>query len=206
MRTGKMVMGGIGVLVMALGVLVAGEECVGVGKRVGELVEADRARVLVVVEEEVSANPGCACEIVKAAIEGSGADESEELLKQIVITALNAAAGESATIAECAVAAAPDSAGAVKEAMRVALGAGGSGAGKGVVGKRVVLAGVEEEGERDWVGRPVTIGGVYLIYPLASAGPFTLIEDLPVTDERERVVRRTTTPPPVSAANGVRRP
>jgi hypothetical protein len=205
----------LGILGLAIlgGNAVGAEECAKIGREVREAVKKDAAEVLVIVEAALQKDEGCVCEIVKGAINASGADKNEELLKQIVITALTAVEAEAATIAECAVAAAPESAAAVKEAMRVALGGGGEGNGSGkqpvgdkrVEGKEVVSG--EADGEEEpWLGRPISVGGVYLIAPVAPSAALmgrVEIQDLPAADDAEGAARTTTTPAPVSSTNGV---
>jgi hypothetical protein len=69
-------------------------------------VAADLSATLQVVEKTVMANPGCACEVVKAAIEGSKAEVN--LVAAIVETAVVVAPEHTRLIAQCAVAVAPD--------------------------------------------------------------------------------------------------
>src|SRR5687768_8138970 len=63
-------------------------------------IEAAPNRVLIIVEDAMIANEGCACEIVKAAILASHANA--ELSRQIALTASNVAPNLSRVIAECA--------------------------------------------------------------------------------------------------------
>ncbi|MEN9975030.1 MAG: hypothetical protein RLZZ282_1036 [Verrucomicrobiota bacterium] len=69
-------------------------------------VAADKTATLQIVQKEITANPGCACEVVKAAIEGSKADAA--LVASIVETASVAAPEHMRLISQCAVAVAPD--------------------------------------------------------------------------------------------------
>lgn len=81
-------------------------DCQKVALSVKAAVEADPAKVLEVVSNEVAAAPDCSCEIVKASIEGSAA--SVELVAAIVEAAIVAAPDQMRLISQCAIAAAPD--------------------------------------------------------------------------------------------------
>jgi hypothetical protein len=74
--------------------------CDRMAKDVRESVEKDSAKVLMIVEDALVINETCACEIVKAAITASKADEA--LVKQIVQTAIAVAPKMTAVIEECA--------------------------------------------------------------------------------------------------------
>ena len=74
--------------------------------------DADAAQLLAMVEMEVAANPGCACEIVKGAIQSS--DEEIETVVAIVETAIQAAPESMRLISQCAIAAMPESLSAVQ--------------------------------------------------------------------------------------------
>ncbi len=98
----------------ALGLLAAKAEvdCSALSVSVKATVAAEQSKVLEIVSDQVSANPGCACEIVKAAIEGSNA--STETVAAIVESAAIAAPEQMRLIAQCAVAVAPDALAAVQ--------------------------------------------------------------------------------------------
>ena len=81
-------------------------DCLKLALSVKNAVAAEQDKVLEIVTKEVSAAPGCACEVVKAAIEGSGA--KSETVAAIVESAVNAAPDQIRIIAQCAVAVAPD--------------------------------------------------------------------------------------------------
>jgi hypothetical protein len=76
---------------------------------------SDSSALLSLVEREVAANPACACEVVKAAIEGSKAEAA--LVASIVETASTAAPEMMRLISQCAVAVAPDAIGDVQAVM-----------------------------------------------------------------------------------------
>ncbi len=159
-------------------------DCDAVASKVKSAVSADPTKVLVVVEDALTANRGCTCEIVKAAIKAADADK--ELVKQIVITAVNTAEAEAATIAECAVAVAPEAARQIKEGLEEALGESTAPAGKAA----------------PYVGGPVSVGGVYLIPPVGPSASTTeervrvVVEQLPAASRIPE-----TTPPSASPTN-----
>lgn len=97
-----------GVFSAALAAIPASAEvdCLKLSLSVKQAVAAEQSKVLEIVSTEVSAAPGCACEVVKAAIEGSGA--KVETVAAIVEAAANAAPEQMRLISQCAVAVAPD--------------------------------------------------------------------------------------------------
>jgi hypothetical protein len=80
--------------------------CLDLSLSVKHSVAAEQSKVLEIVSSEVAASPGCACEIVKAAIEGSQA--KPEVVAAIVESALTSAPEQMRLISQCAVALAPD--------------------------------------------------------------------------------------------------
>lgn len=89
--------------------------CLEVAVSVKHAVTAQPANVLEVVEKQLSANPGCECEVVKAAIEASEADA--ELVASIVETAISISPDQMRLISQCAVAVAPDALGEVQSVL-----------------------------------------------------------------------------------------
>jgi hypothetical protein len=81
-------------------------DCVKLSLAVKRGVAAEPSRVLEIVAVEISTAPACACEIVKAAIEGSQA--KPEAVAAIVQAAITAAPEQMRLISQCAVAVAPD--------------------------------------------------------------------------------------------------
>lgn len=81
-------------------------DCYKVSEAVKKMVVAKPDNVLALVEREVAANPGCACEVVKAAIVASEAER--KLVGQIVAAAIEAAPDKMRIISNCAIAVAPD--------------------------------------------------------------------------------------------------
>lgn len=140
--------------------------CDTVGAQVTQEVTAKPENVLAIVSEKISANPSCACEVVKAAIQAAGADK--ELVGQIVFTAVVAAPTEATSIAECAVAVAPEASENIKAALRSAVSDKNPVSYGKNPGKDVVAPPVDEE--PDFGLSPVAIGGVYLVYPSVGGG------------------------------------
>ncbi len=81
-------------------------DCVKLSVSVKHAVAAERSSVLEIVTAQINANPGCACEVVKAAIEGVEADAAT--VGAIVEAAAVAAPDQMRLISQCAVAVAPD--------------------------------------------------------------------------------------------------
>ncbi len=121
-----------------------GPNCGAIGGRVQAASSDDPAAVLGIVESEVGAAESCACEIVKAAILGSKADNAT--VGDIVYTAVTASPGMASTIAECAIAVAPGAAAEIKAALKRAL-----------------------EGGEGFAKAPVDIRGIYLIPPVSPS-------------------------------------
>lgn len=81
-------------------------DCLKLSLFVKQAASSERSKVLEIVGKEVGAAPNCACEIVKAAIEGSSADA--KTVAAIVEVAATAAPEQMRLISQCAVAVAPD--------------------------------------------------------------------------------------------------
>ena len=94
-------------------------DCRVVAAEVQSLIQGAPAMTLTVVEDALVANPGCVCEIIRTAIAASNADAV--MVKKIVYTAVTTTQQHAPTIAECAVAAAPEHADAVRAAFAEAF-------------------------------------------------------------------------------------
>ncbi len=81
-------------------------DCLKLSLFVKQAASSEQSKVLEAVAKEVAAAPDCACEIVKAAIEGSSADANT--VAAIVEAAATAAPEQMRLISQCAVAVAPD--------------------------------------------------------------------------------------------------
>jgi hypothetical protein len=92
--------------VLALNPASAEVDCLKLFLTVKAQVAAEQSKVLEIVSTEVSSTPTCACEIVKAAIEGSSA--KPDTVAAIVEAAITAAPDQMRLISQCAVAVAPD--------------------------------------------------------------------------------------------------
>jgi len=80
--------------------LTAAPKCDQMSNDVRKAVASDPAKTLMIVEDALVINESCACEIVRAAIEASNADEA--MKQQIVQTALAVAPKMAPVITECA--------------------------------------------------------------------------------------------------------
>ncbi len=87
-------------------------DCIALSASIKTAVAGAQSKVLEIVSTEVSTAPSCACEIVKAAIEGSNANT--QTVAAIVETAVTSAPEQMRLISQCAVAVAPDALAAVQ--------------------------------------------------------------------------------------------
>ncbi|MES2923429.1 MAG: hypothetical protein V4819_17880, partial [Verrucomicrobiota bacterium] len=87
-------------------------DCIALSLSVKTAVAAEQSKVLEIVSKEVAAAPTCACEVVKAAIEGSNA--SVQTVAAIVEASATAAPDQMRAVSQCAVAVAPDALAAVQ--------------------------------------------------------------------------------------------
>lgn len=101
-------------------------DCYKVSESVTKAVTATPDNVLAIVGRQVAASSACSCEIVKAAIVATEADR--KLVGQIVATAIDAAPDQMRTIANCAIAVAPDALADVQAILARLEPAGGEGA------------------------------------------------------------------------------
>lgn len=81
------------------------EGCTAISLSVKQRIQMDPSEILNIVENEVSSNQNCACEIVKTAIRFSG--EDTETIANIVETAILSAPEHIRMISQCAIAAMP---------------------------------------------------------------------------------------------------
>lgn len=82
-------------------------DCPAISLSVEQRIKLDVSKVLEVVESEVTANPSCACEVVKTAIKASEADVA--MVVSIVETSIHASPDNMRIISQCAIAAMPES-------------------------------------------------------------------------------------------------
>lgn len=133
--------------------------CDKVANEVRAAVTADPSKVLLVVEDAMVANESCACEIVRAAVSASKAQQ--DLIKQIVLTATNIAPNMSSIIFDCSsIQSEGDTSkkvlGSEKEAFEIQP-----------------TSPVQPQGDlEDYFAPPTSIRGVYLSQP-AAGGVYT---------------------------------
>lgn len=106
-------------------------DCPALGAAVESAVKQDKSTVLAVVAAKIKEAPDCACDVVKAAIRGTGA--SNELTGQIVEAAVRAAPAQYKTIVECAVAVNSSAAAEIRAALQRVFGGKDGKGGKVVV-------------------------------------------------------------------------
>jgi hypothetical protein len=88
-------------------VTLAEVDCIKLAVSVKNAAAAQPAKVLSLVEAQIAENPDCACEVVKAAIQGAAADS--KTVAGIVEVAATVLPEKMRMISQCAVAAAPES-------------------------------------------------------------------------------------------------
>lgn len=139
---------------------------------VAERTAADPIELLKLIDREVSANPGCACEIVKAAIIGTDCDDA--IVGYIVETAVRAAPEQMRLISQCAIATAPDSLVRVQEVMARLDPAAGekSDSAKSAKGKGLEVS-------------PATVVPDPLNVPVVSIPPFPPVVNPPPSTETD---------------------
>jgi hypothetical protein len=189
--------------------LLAADECESVFTQVQKAVAEKPENVLAIVQENVAASEKCACEIVKAAISASKADK--EMVGEIVFAAVTTAPRQATTIAECAVAVAPEASANIKAALQRSMGdeknpVGDSGKNPKAP-KEPVPPPPSEPDTADFGVSPLAIGGVYLIYPGIAGATTTVTEETVVTVvRRETRTRTVVVQVPVTPINGAQTP
>ncbi len=99
-------------------------DCTAIGLSVEQQVMRENSRLLEIVEAETGANPGCACEIVKAAIVAAAAEVPTVVA--IVEIAISASPENMRIVSQCAIAACPEAIAEVQALLaRLDPGAGG---------------------------------------------------------------------------------
>lgn len=132
----------------------AAVDCSNLVASVKQAVAAQGADTLQIVEREVTANPDCACEVVKAAIQGSNADA--QLVAAIVETAATVAPKHMRLISQCAVAVAPDALASVQAVVAKIDPAGGTAA---TVSSKDAKGGAVAPPKEDLYGNPLDFPG-----------------------------------------------
>jgi hypothetical protein len=144
--------------------------CYAASKAVTKAVAAKPDDVLAIVAKNIAASPGCACEIVKAAIVATEADK--QLVGQIVGAAIEAAPDKAQVITTCAIAVAPDAISEIK-AVLAKLGLAGTIA---LSGEDPVYGGAKGSKDAIYTGATVRdpLEGPYLIPGLPWIHPPTV--------------------------------
>jgi len=99
-------------IILAVTPALGNTDCIEVAATLKAAIVENPEQVLAFVEIQTAETPGCACEIVKTAIEATYADV--ELVANIVETAILAAPDQMRIIFQCAIAVAPDALPAVQ--------------------------------------------------------------------------------------------
>jgi hypothetical protein len=142
--------------------LLAAPKCDQMASDVRNAVASDPAKTLMIVEDALVINESCACEIVRAAIEASKADDA--MKQQIVQTALAVAPKMAPVINECSgMAGSPPTAFAVPTDSYEDPTYSGKGNGKGA--KDVLPVAPPVEDTPDFAYLPGDIRGIYLMAP-----------------------------------------
>ena len=158
--------------------------CDRVMAQVRAAVEKNPQKVLIILEDAMVANEGCAGEIVKASILASHANS--DLTKQIVLTATNLAPKMGVVITESAASVAPDQSSAIadtdgktngKDVLLAALNKSGTGTDGG-------------SGSDDYRFAPQDIRGVYLIQPSTGTAVATSTTKPTVVVQKQVVYKK----------------
>lgn len=166
--------------------------CVQAANDVSQAVTKDPKKVLLIVEDALVINESCACEIVRAAIQSSGADAA--MIQQIVQTGIAVAPGQAGMITECATASGQpvaQSESAEDESGKNPVKRDSNGknpSGKNAIAefssaKNPIMPEVDVEGSK--VAGPSlgnfagNVRGVYLVYPAAGVITTPQISEVP---------------------------
>ncbi|MEM9478529.1 MAG: hypothetical protein AAGA58_02580 [Verrucomicrobiota bacterium] len=150
-----------GVLAIGLNTASAAKDCDKAAEKLESAIEKKPEEVLVLLTKSLGKNEDCACELIKVAIETTDADVA--LVRQIVTAAVLVEDVNPATVAECAIAARPEAASAIKAAL-----------------VEVTESATVDEEDRIIVDRSSSdfpewgngvVSGVYMIPPIAGGGP-----------------------------------
>lgn len=140
------------------GVAQGAPSCDKIAADVRAAIAATPSRVLIIVEDAMIANEGCACEIVKAAILASNANP--ELSRQIALTASNVAPNLSKVISECARSVVASNSGAGGKEVKQVI----------AVQPDAPMGGTPVTGGSDYGSAPADIRGVYVLQTGGGGG------------------------------------
>ena len=90
-----------------------GTNCLQIASSVRQRVKRDPDSILLVMDQELRANPGCSCEIVKAAVLETNMEV--ETVVELVKVAIEASPQNMRLISQCAIAACPEALSAIQE-------------------------------------------------------------------------------------------
>ena len=164
---------------LALGQASAETDCLQLSHYVKLSVASESSKVLELVQQKVSENPTCACEVVKAAIEGAVAEP--EMVSAIVESAINAAPDQMRLIAQCAIAAAPDALTEV-QAVLAKLDPNTGESGESSKSAKSAKSGKEPAGEVAAMPNPLDFPGKGPVRPLFPIFPPVIINPPDVTE------------------------
>lgn len=188
---------GVAATVFAASAVVAAD-CDTIADSVTKQVEAAPEKVLMIVEDSMANHEKCACEVVKAAIVASKANE--KLVGEIVFAAVIASENMAPTVAECAISVAPDSASQIRSALKRALSDAGNAStdggkavysGKNGYGKdSIPSAEAVDDGGFDFGRAPLDVRGIYLVAPSPGGGFITSTRDFDIPKSLAREFKR----------------
>ena len=160
-------------------------DCLQLAASVKAAVAAEQSQVLEIVAKEVSAAPACACEVVKAAIEGSRADAST--VAAIVETAIHASPENMRLISQCAIAMAPDALVEVQTVL-AKLDPNSGESGQSAKSAKSAKSGKEPVGEVAAMPNPLDFPGKGPVKPLYPLFPPIIINPPDVTNVNFQLV------------------
>lgn len=148
--------------------------CGEVSLAVTSRINLDPSTMLEIVQAETSANPSCACEIVKAAIQTTDGDTAQVIA--IVETAITTAPEHLRLIAQCAIAASPESLTGV-QALLAKLDPNAGSSGQGAKSAKNATAAVDSaqlKTPEEATPNPLDLPPFYLVgAPIISPPPVT---------------------------------
>ena len=172
-------------------------DCETIADSVTRQVEAAPGNVLMIVEDSMANHEKCACEVVKAAIVASKANE--KLVGEIVFAAVIASESMAPTVAECAISVAPDAASQIRSALKRALSDAGTSdeggkapvySGKNGYGKDLIpSAEAVDDSGFDFGRAPLDVRGIYLLAPSPGGGVST-IQDVDIPKSLAKAFKR----------------
>ncbi|RYD21212.1 MAG: hypothetical protein EOP88_12160 [Verrucomicrobiaceae bacterium] len=146
----------------------ASEKCPDIALAVTARINQDSSALLEIVQAETAANPSCACEIVKAAIQTTDGDVTKVLA--IVETAGTTAPEHLRLISQCAIAAAPEALAEV-QALLAKLDPGSGESGKSAKGAKAAVDAAELKTPEKEAANPLDLPPYQFIGPPIISPP-----------------------------------